>query len=171
MQIKRRTSLSFNVWTVSLCLSLTPDEFNSFQKEAKKDKSYGRIWIIPRPNSSLVKLLSEYMALAHILKNEDEVMGDRILQREVKDRLSDADLRLRNTMQEVFWSFSSDILLFSGGRKFKEISSRRDFNQYISSICSNELYPKAPHLSCELINRRKKAHRLELLSINLFKHH
>lgn len=112
---------------------------------------------ISEPLSSLKGLLHEVQRWEWISANTLELNSDKYAREEVSRQLAAARLQLHNRLQTLLgWTPNSNeakVDWFSQGRRI-QIANRRQLNEQLSLIC-RRVYPSAPRISNELVNRRK----------------
>jgi hypothetical protein len=113
---------------------------------------------ITQPLSSLAGLLQESERWTWIQKNTPELKDDRYAAEEVARQLAHATQTLEKRVQH-YAGLGRDcrpdegaITWFHCGKN-REITSAANLLAYLSKLC-NELYPDAPQIHIELINRR-----------------
>lgn len=112
--------------------------------------------IIAKPNSILFDTLQDYVCLLDILSSEVNLANDIVAQKEVRDRINEVEEFILQLVNETFFSFSHDFVVYvkSQSEKFKPrlCTSRKYFNSILSEIF-DKIYYKAPTIKNELINR------------------
>lgn len=94
----------------------------------------------------------EFQVLKKIWKTAPELQNDGVARREVKQRLTDAERLLDETVRQTFdWASSQNRCWIEGN--LHQIHNARTFQSALSEVC-DRTYPLAPVLDNELINRR-----------------
>ncbi len=167
-----------------LCtIALNPDELSAFARKASDSvmNGYPQIMIaIPPETAGLREAIFEVASLRWTRDNTPELEGDRAARKELQARLANAESSVQRSLQLFFdaSAISSSqpanrgCKWYRGGKQIK-VNSDRALQEYVSEVCS-EVFPHAPVLRNELINRRhlsSSAHaaRRELISAML--HH
>jgi hypothetical protein len=133
---------------------LTASQFVQDDSQCKKDHL---LFAIAEPLSALKGLVQEVQRWQWVATSTLELNSDRYAREEVYRQLAVAQLQLHNRLQSLLgWttnSSESKVDWFWRGRRVP-ITSRRQLNERLSLIC-NHVYPSAPRINNELVNRRK----------------
>jgi hypothetical protein len=141
-----------SVGSFILCL---PDDINVSEKEAVKTvgslaKKYSELRIvlgIPTNASIISEMSMELAAAEYVFSSRTELEGDSVARREISSRISSLRLTLQEELTEAFryatWYFSGSKL---PGTEVKTLSN-------IASTIADDLYPDAPNIFSELLNR------------------
>jgi hypothetical protein len=139
---------------IILCFSTNESERKEFIDFAKNDNDKLKIWIIPQSHPEISNNIGIYSALTSILQNEVSIKGDRVVIREIKDRIKHIDQLLQEQLDELFWSFNQTSRIINAtSNDSNNIKCHKSFNMYISDVV-NEVFYKSPYLSNEMINRK-----------------
>lgn len=94
----------------------------------------------------------EFQVLKKIWKTAPELQNDGVARREVKQRLTDAERLLDETVRQTFdWANSQNRCWVESS--LRQMPNARTFQSALSKIC-DRTYPQTPILDNELINRR-----------------
>jgi hypothetical protein len=94
----------------------------------------------------------EFQVLKKIWKTAPELQNDGVARREVKQRLTDAERLLDETVRQTFdWANSQNRCWVEG--TLRHMPNARTFQSALSEVC-DRTYPQTPILDNELINRR-----------------
>lgn len=94
----------------------------------------------------------EFQVLKKIWKTAPELQNDGVARREVKQRLTDAERLLDETVRQTFdWANSQNRCWIEG--TLRRMPNARTFQSALSEVC-DRTYPQTPVLDNELINRR-----------------
>lgn len=140
---------------IYLVLCFNQDDYEKIFNEISKLEGLSDqfIFILPKPNFSIIDLIDEAHTLRDILSSEKKLTNDLIAQKEVKDRIAEAEDRLIDLIDDVFWGFNRSQDLFFGN-ELHNIYSKRKFYNLLSEIFT-KVFNKAPSIHNELINRHQ----------------
>lgn len=94
----------------------------------------------------------EFQVLKKIWKTAPELQNDGVARREVKQRLTDAERLLDETVRQTFdWASSQNRCWIEG--QLRHMPNARTFQSALSEVC-DLTYSRTPILDNELINRR-----------------
>jgi len=115
------------------------------------------ILAIPRPLAQLEDHLLETKVWEQALLSTPELRTDEVARREVQARLKHAQILLRDLVGSLLglpgFRFRPELTDWIHDGKRPELDSPRIFSEWLSKICA-DLYPDAPRLRNELLNRR-----------------
>jgi hypothetical protein len=142
---------------VALCE--TEEERHTALRFAQRGELQNRpevLLAIPKPLNALLQLVQETQRWEWILANTPELNGDRYAAEEVSRQIAAS----RQTMEKRIHAFIG-LQQFTGKtelqwfrqNKMLLVNSGRELLSQLSTIC-NEIYPKAPRILNELVNRR-----------------
>ncbi|MFL6313518.1 MAG: hypothetical protein ACJ71W_15565 [Terriglobales bacterium] len=133
---------------------LTASQFVQHDSQCKQDQL---LFAISEPLSTLKGLVQEVQRWQWISTHTLELNSDKYAREEVSRQLAAARLQMHNRLQTLLgWTSSIDesrVDWFWRGRRVA-ITNRRQLNERLSLICK-QVYPSAPRISNELVNRRK----------------
>ncbi|HMX25070.1 MAG TPA: hypothetical protein PLD20_18230 [Blastocatellia bacterium] len=111
---------------------------------------------IPRPLNTLAALLHEAQRWEWVEKNTPELQSDRHAHQEVSRQMKYARQKLNETVASYVglhrFSGKTELRWFRQGQEFT-VGSNRELLGRLSELC-DELYPQAPRIMNELVNRR-----------------
>ena len=111
---------------------------------------------IPKSIGFLQEAVVELACLRWVEENTPELEGDATARRELSARLAEVERDVSDHLAAMFGGTSlqeAGCVWYHRGQP-TEISSRRELNEYLSTVC-DEVYCAAPILRNELINRRQ----------------
>jgi len=112
---------------------------------------------IPRPLNALSKTLQQVRQWNWVMNNTPELNHDRYAAEEVTRQLAAAESVLRKAMLDFVGLQQSDrptdLKWFANGKRLK-IQNGKQLLSQLSGIC-DEVYPLAPKIKNELVNRRQ----------------
>ena len=142
---------------VALCD--TEEERHTALRFAQKDELRDRPEImiaVPQPLNALTQLVQELQKWEWISANTPELNGDKYAAEEVSRQVVASRRMLEKRVQDFIglqqFTGGSDLQWFCR-HKSLEINNGRELLSYLSDIC-DEVYPLAPRVHNELINRR-----------------
>ena len=116
---------------------------------------------IPHSIDLLQVAVVELARLRWVESNTPELDGDATARRELKARTTEAERAVSNQLKSLF---GENITMAEGGGcawyhtgNSIHIVTRRDLNEYLSTICDT-VYHRAPNIRNELINQRRLSH-------------
>jgi len=113
------------------------------------------LWAIPNPLRALNKLVQEVQRWEWISANTPELTNDSFAAEEVSRQIAGTRRALTDRLR-TFVGLQrlggSELQWYSNGKRLP-ISSGRELLSHLSSVC-DEVYPQAPRVPNELINRR-----------------
>lgn len=144
---------------IVIALCETEDERASALRFAQSEELRQRpeiLCAVPRPLKVLAKLVQQVQRWEWIRANTPELTNDTFAAEEVSRQLTAA----RDALQQRINSFvgvhnltgASELCWFRKAKSLP-ISQGRELLSYLSAVC-DELYPKAPTITNELVNRR-----------------
>jgi hypothetical protein len=112
---------------------------------------------VPQPLAALRGLFIEAMRWEWIERNVPELAADSYAQEEVSRQLTAAQRVLKERIQEFIGfartAASTSITWLNQGQA-KNLPTNRDLNRFVSDLC-DKIYPQAPCVHNELLNRRE----------------
>lgn len=137
----------------------TPAERAEAVRLAQTGATAGRpdvLVAVPQPLAALSGLVDESRRWHWIAENTPELNSDRYAAEEVSRQIARADEALRNRLLDFIGlrqsTGRSELKWFRGGRAVP-VSGGRELLELLSHI-ADELYPDAPRVTNELVNRR-----------------
>lgn len=119
------------------------------KKTSEQYESKGLIIGTPKDTDRIINLASEVAALIHIKHNAKELHGDSVASTEVNGRLqglrNELEAELKTSFLTTKWYFAGEICQHQG-QHLKTLSQ-------ISSYVADSIFPHAPHVLSELVNR------------------
>ncbi len=145
-------------------LPVSESEAETLAKKAAKASVADRedvIVAIPRSIGLLKEAVLELARLRWVETNTPELDGDATARRELKARTTEAERAVSDQLTSLFGSniaaqHEGKCTWYYRGNAIP-IATRRELNEYLSTICDN-VYHNAPIIRNELINQRRLSH-------------
>ena len=156
--ISNATQFEPHQGTIGLYLLALPTEGEDSQsararcKEAsRKAAQQGHNVIVGFPQQAwrIIDLAKELKALERVRETHAEIQGDLVAQREINSRL----VAMQNQLEAELQQALLHTIWFEDGKELVHMSTR-ELNNKTSDI-ADRLYPEAPHIPNELLNRTK----------------
>lgn len=139
--------------------SETANFLDSAQRASLFEGQNPTLYCLPADSGAIRAAATEIAALSWIQAQASEIQSDAVAQREVRDRIADAEAQLRGLLAAV-WSgdtpstwYHQGKALFATGSAAVQWRFARLLNEKLSDICDSA-FAQSPHIHNELVNRR-----------------
>jgi hypothetical protein len=144
---------------ILIALCDTEEERQTALRFAQTDELRCRqdiLFAVPQPLNALTQLVQELQKWEWVAANTPELNGDKYAAEEVSRQVAASRQMLEKRVHDFIglqqFTGGTDLQWFRRHERL-EIRNGRDLLSYLSAIC-NEVYPQAPRVHNELINRR-----------------
>ncbi|MBI1374268.1 MAG: hypothetical protein GC159_16250 [Phycisphaera sp.] len=143
--------------SILIVLPENAEETTHAEALAQSAKAKGRSDVligIPVEVQSLRNVVVELAALHWVVKNTDELEGDRVARRELRARIADVLHQLDEHIDEIFGASGAPLCRWFYEGQPLELSNRRSLREHLSKMCDKN-FPQCPTVRNELINRKQ----------------
>lgn len=137
---------------VVCCLVENEEQYAAAEEFLTTGTDHSAIVMLARETDQLAEAARDAAALEWVKHNTPSLTGDRVARQELEERRLEASIAFRSEWNRLFTPGSGQATVYWKGTR-REMKSSKELTELVS-IATDEIYPYAPTVQNELINRR-----------------
>jgi energy-coupling factor transporter ATP-binding protein EcfA2 len=134
------------------CLVENQEQHSAVQDLLNANIDNSTIVMVTRETDQLAESARDVAALEWVKNNTPGLTGDRVARQELEERRLEASIAFRSEWNRLFTPGSGHAAVYWKGQR-QETKSSKELAELVS-LATDEIYPYAPKVQNELINRR-----------------